>query len=544
MTANPPPPYESYVETILDVLSHSPAHPALITSEGRTVPAGELRDDVLRAAAELAARGIGRGSTVVLLTGNQPEAVLARYAANLLGARVVHLTEGTAPETQAQIVHSVGPAMLLAAPAAREAAEALLTRAPVPAVLTLGPAPFGEDLLAHAALRAPRPVAGAARAGDDWCIRFTGGTTGIPKGVRMAHGPYGRMLALYAGRIPPGSRPRFLACTPLAHMAGIVADITLLAGGTVVLQPAFDAGAVLAALARERITDMWLLPPLLYELLDHPDLPETDMSALRRLFYGGTAASARRLRGAAEAFGPVLHGWYGQTEAGNIAEVLPHEHTVTGRGGRATAGRAAPGAEIAIRDGDGGPVAPGEAGEVHVRTPMMMSGYWQQPGLTAEVLRDGWIRTGDVGYLDADGYLYLVDRLKDMVVVVGGHVYPAELEELLLGHPAVAQCAAFGVRRADESEEVHVAIVPAAVPAIVPATGHEAGHEAAHGAQGEAWRERIRDFVTERKGAMYAPSAVHVVDRIPLTAVGKPDKKLLAHSWRTIRPSSVTVRPK
>ncbi|WP_058041760.1 AMP-binding protein [Streptomyces roseifaciens] len=519
MTDNPPPPYESYAETILNVLSRSPGQPALITAEGRTVPAGELCDDVRRAAAELAARGIGRGSTVVLLTGNQPEALLARYAANLLGARVVFLTEGTAPEVQAQIVTGVGASMLLAVPAAREAAEALLARAPVPAVLALGPAPFGEDLLARAALRAPRPVAGAARAGDDWCIRFTGGTTGMPKGVRMAHGPYRQMLALHAGRIPSGSQPRFLACIPLAHMAGIVADITLLAGGAVVLQPAFDAGAVLAALARERITDVWLLPPLLYELLDHPDLPHTDVSALRRIAYGGTAVSARRLRSAAEAFGPVLHGWYGQTEAGNITEVLPHEHTVTGRGGRATAGRAAPGVEIAIRDGHGRPVAPGEAGEVHVRTPMMMSGYWQQPELTAEVLRDGWIRTGDVGYLDAGGYLHLVDRLKDMVVVVGGHVYPAELEQLLLEHPAVAQCAAFGVRRADESEEVHVAIVPAA------------GQEEGHGAAGEAWRERIRGFVTERKGAMYAPSAVHVVDRIPLTAVGKPDKKLLRTTW-------------
>ncbi|MEV4443405.1 AMP-binding protein, partial [Streptomyces sp. NPDC049577] len=498
------PQWTSYTESILDVLSRSPGRPAVVAADGRTVLAGEFRDKVLRAAAELAERGIGRGGTVCLLTGNQPEALLARYAVNLLGARVVHLYEGMAPETQARIVHSTEAVMLLVAPAARTAAEALLARVRVPAVLTLGPSPEGEDLLARAAARPPHPMPGAARAEDDWCIRFTGGTTGIPKGIRMAHGPYRDALDLYAARIPAGSPPRSLACTALAHMAGIVADFTLLAGGTVILHHGFDAHDVLAALARERITDIWLLPPLLYELLDHPDLPATDLSALRRLYYGGTAASAQRLREAARAFGPVLYGWYGQTEAGNIAEVLPHEHGMTGPGGQATAGRAAPGVEILVRGADGTVLPPGQAGEIHVRTPMMMSGYWQQPELTAEILRDGWLRTGDVGYLDTDGHLYLVDRLKDMVIVVGGHVYPAELEQLLLTHPAVAQCAVFGVRRADQSEEVHAA--------IVPAPGHTVDGEA------------VREFVTEHKGAMYAPRAVHTVDRIPLTDVGKPDK--------------------
>ncbi|MFF0431175.1 AMP-binding protein [Streptomyces sp. NPDC004327] len=499
--------YESYVDSLLDVLAGDPGRPALVAPSGRTLLAGALRDEILRTAAELAARGIGRGATVTFLTGNRPEALVARYAVNLLGARAVFLNAGTAPAVQARITAEAGTAMLLVDPAARTAAEALLARGPVPAVLALGPSPVGEDLPAASARREPRPMTGAARAGDDWCVRFTGGTTGIPKGIRMAHGPYAATLAHYAARIPAGSRPRALACTPLAHMAGILADITLLAGGSVVLQAGFDAGAVLAALARERVTDIWLLPPLLYELLDHPDLPATDVSALRRVFYGGTAASARRLEEAARALGPVLHGWYGQTEAGNIAEVLPHEHGRTGPGGRPTAGRAVPGVDIEIRGADGAVLAPGETGEIHVRTPMMMSGYWRRPELTAEVLRDGWIRTGDVGCLDADGHLYVVDRLGDMVVVVGGHVHPAELEELLLAHPAVARCAVFGVRRADGTEEVHAAIVPAAGQA--------------------ADRDPIRAYVTEHKGAMYAPHVVHTVDGIPLTEAGKPDKKRL-----------------
>ncbi|MEV7781252.1 AMP-binding protein [Kitasatospora sp. NPDC088351] len=518
MSENPAPPYESYVERILDALRRSPEHTALITAEGRAVPAGELHEAVLLSAAALAEHGVRRGSTVSLLVGDRPEALVARYAANLLGARVVSLGLGSAPGTQAAIVDSVGTAALLVDPDLRTAGEALLALVRVPAVLTLDSAPtdWHPAAVAGSALRPGRTGTatgttagpkGAAQAEDDWCIRFTGGTTGIPKGIRMAHGPYGRLLVSHAARLAPSPPPRFLACTALAHMAGIVADATLLAGGTVVLRSGFDPLDVITALERERITDLWLLPPLLYELLDHPALATADLSALRRVFYGGTPASAERLHRAAELLGPVLYGWYGQTEAGNITEVLPHEHGVTGPDGRITVGRAQEGVEIEIRDPRGAVLPTGRNGEIHVRTPMLMSGYWRRPDLTAQVLRDGWISTGDVGHLDGDGFLHLVDRLKEMVIVVGGHVYPAEVEQVLLAHPAVAQCAAFGTRRADGSEELQVAVVPAA--------GHRLD------------RELVRGFVTERLGSMYAPAAVHVLDRLPLTEAGKPDRKLL-----------------
>lgn len=503
MPENPAHPYESYVDAVLAVLARAPGRAAITSAEGRTVSAGELVDRIHGAAAALAARGVGRAATVCLLTGNRPEALVARYAANLLGARVVQLDRGMAAGTHAAIVESTGAAALIVDPTAHAAAqaEALLALAPVPAVLTLGAASPAHDR------HDPSRVRGAARPGDEWCIRFTGGSSGAPKGVPMAHGPYGAMLARLAGRIPADEPPRLLACTSLAHMAGILADVTLLAGGTVVLRPSFDPQDVLAALGRERITDLWLLPPLLYELLDHPALPGTDASSLRRVFYGGTAASAERLRRAAEVFGPVLHGWYGQTETGTVSEVLPHEHTVTGPGGRVTAGRPDPGVEIEIRDPAGTALPAGAIGEIHVRTPMVMTGYWLRPDLTARVLRDGWVGTGDVGLLDADGYLYIVDRLKDMVVVVGGHVYPAEVEQVLLTHPAVAQCAAFGARGADEREELHMAVVPVA--------GNRLDREVLHG------------FVTGRMGSMYAPAAVHLVPRLPRTAAGKPDKNAL-----------------
>ncbi|WP_328285914.1 class I adenylate-forming enzyme family protein [Streptomyces sp. A1-5] len=340
-------------------------------------------------------------------------------------------------------------------------------------------------------------------------MRHTGGTTGIPKGVRMTHGPFAGMLGQLAGGAG-GEPPRLLACTSLAHMAGIMADVTLVAGGSVVLHRDFDPTAVLATIARERITQLWLLPPLLYRLLDDPTLPATDLGSLTRIVYGGCTASAPRMRQAAEVFGPVLYGCYGQSEAMAITEAGPADHADIRIDAPMTVGRPMPGVTLAIRDAEGRDLPPGEPGEVHVHSAGAMRGYWKRPDLTAQVLRDGWVHTGDVGYLDTDGRLYLVDRLKDVIIVVGGHVHPSELEDLLHTHPAVAHAAAYGVRTPDETEEVHLA--------VVPAPGHAAD---------EVSLTALRTFITAHKGALYAPAAVHLIDAIPLTPVGKPDKKLL-----------------
>ncbi|GAA2610881.1 AMP-binding protein [Streptomyces tubercidicus] len=507
--------FTSYTDVLLDVLARDRARPVLTMGDGGAeVTAGALHDTVHRMAAVLAGRGIGPGRTVSLLSGNRPEVLAARYAANLLGARVVFLYDGMAAETLARIAESVQTALLLVDPDLHGTARALLRHigGPAPEVMTLGAAPAFADgpvpdlLAACAALPATPEVPSAARPEDDWCIRHTGGTTGIPKGVRMAHAPYAGML------VKPmegaGDPPRFLACTSLAHLAGILTDVTLAAGGTVVLHRAFDPTAVLTAVARDRITHLWLLPPLLYRLLDDPALPTTDIGSLTRITYGGCVASPSRLARAAEVFGPVLYGMYGMSEALTLTEARPADHLVTGPGGRVTVGRPVPGVTLAIRDADGRDLPAGERGEVHVRSAGVMTGYWKQPELTARVLPgDGWLRTGDIGVLDDDGRLYLVDRVKDLIIVVGGHVHPAEVEDLLHTHPAVAHCAVYGVRGPDETEEVHAA--------VVPAPGHRPDPAA------------LRAFVTEHQGALYAPAVVHLVDAIPLTPVGKPDKTRL-----------------
>ncbi|MBD0691734.1 AMP-binding protein [Streptomyces sp. CBMA123] len=501
---------------ILRALASHPDRRAITTADRVEITAGDFAAATYRLAHELLARGITRGSTVTLLTGNTPEALSARYAAGLAGARVVNLYDGMSAPVLAEIVASVDTTMLLVDAERYADAPELLPLIDVPAVLTLGPGAdgtgpgahtVGEDVIAASAIRPAGEPDVRIGPDDDLGIRHTGGTTGIPKGILSLHGPVRRMFDTPLHSRPDAEPPRFLAATSLAHLAGVLADLTLHAGGSVVLQRTFEPGEVLAAIARERITDLWVLPPLLYRLLDHPDLGRTDLSSLQRIDYGGCASSPTRIREALKVFGPVLVSLYGMSEAQKIAVLTPDEYARFGEDGPIPVGRPFPDVEVEVRAADGTVLPAGEQGEVHVRSAMLMAGYWKRPDLTAQVLRDGWLDTGDIGYFDADGYLYLADRLKDLIIVVGGHVYPTEVEELLLTHPAIAQCAVYGVRDDQEAEHVHAAVVPAAGQ--------------------QPTLEEVRAFVTAARGRIYAPEALHLVDAIPLTSVGKPDKKRL-----------------
>ncbi|WP_030982451.1 AMP-binding protein [Streptomyces sp. NRRL S-1813] len=496
--------FRTYVEENLDVLSADPAREALV-HQGRRVTAGEFRSLVHRMARALRARGVDRGATVTLLSGNLPEIIAARYAANLIGARVNYLYNKLSAESQAAIVRDVETRALIVDPRHAERAAEVTELAPVPEVLVLGPAKVGTDLLELTAGQSDEPYASRARPDDVCTIRHTGGTTGHPKGIcttfdqaRWFHGVIQQ---------EPEAARRQLVCTTLAHAAGLMADSTLHAGGTVVLLDDFDPGTALAAIERERITDMFLLPPLLYQLMDHPDARHTDTSSLRLLTYGGCQASPARIADAVRAFGPVLMQGYGQNEAGGISVLTQEDHDPQRPGRLRSAGKVLPDVEVAIRDESGRDLPAGEHGEVCVRSDMIMKGYWKQPELTAEVLRDGWLHTGDIGFLDDEGYLTIVDRLKDMIVVVGGHVYTTELEDLLNSHPQVLQSAVFGVRDTDRMERVHATVVRA------PGSTVDA--------------QQLREMVCAERGAMYEPARITFVDALPLTDAGKPDKKEL-----------------
>ncbi|MGW2466579.1 AMP-binding protein [Streptomyces bauhiniae] len=500
------PRFRNPVEDILDALRDNPGREALVHGEHR-VSAGEFRDLVHRMAWAMQAQGIERGQTVTLLSGNLPEAIAVRYAANLIGAQVNHLYSKLSAEVQAAIVADVETRALVVDPRLADRAAEITAAVPVKSVLSLGRCDGADDLLALAAAQSAEPFPSRAEPDDICGIRHTGGTTGHPKGICTT---FRQVRETRSARPVTGEETgehRQLVATTIAHAAGMLADAVLETGGTVVLLDDFEPGEVLRTVERERITHMWLLPPLLYQLLDHPDMAHTDTSGLRQVLYGGCQSSPARIADAVRRLGPVLMQGYGQNEGGLISVLPPKDHDPDDPALLRTAGKILPGVDVEIRDADGNVLPNGEHGEICVRSAMVMQGYWKQPRLTAEVLRDGWLHTGDVGFRDDAGYLTVVDRLKDMIVVVGGHVYTTELEDLLNSHPDVLQSAVFGVRDEDRMERVHAAVL------LAPGATTTA--------------DDLRALVRAERGAMYEPARITFPSALPLTDVGKPDKKEL-----------------
>jgi fatty-acyl-CoA synthase len=334
----------------------------------------------------------------------------------------------------------------------------------------------------------------------------TGGTTGRPKGVMLTGRNIETMSALTLMSYPFGPRPRYLALAPLTHAAGVLCFPVMTLGGEIVIMPGPDLAEFLALIQSHKITHTFLPPTLIYLLLDHPDLPGTDLTSLRCLWYGAAPMSASRLEEALTTIGPVMGQLFGQTEAPMMISTLaPAEHfredgsIATER--LSSAGRPTPLTTVAIMDDEGLLLGRGERGEIVVRGSLVMAGYYQNPQATAEASRHGWHHTGDLGYLDEDNYLFIVDRAKDMIITGGFNVYSAEVEQVLLTHPAVQDCAVIGLPDEKWGERV------VAVLQLRP------GHSVT--------ADEVRAFVKDRLGSVKAPKQVEVWPDLPRSRVGK-----------------------
>ncbi|MFJ9696985.1 AMP-binding protein [Kitasatospora sp. NPDC101183] len=483
----------TYTGLVLDGLAQDGGRVALWSGD-RAWTARECLDAVFRMARALERAGLGHGDGVTVISGNRPEAVLVRLAANLLGCRVA-MPYPLAPARElAALAEFAGTEALVfdpagCAPAAEEVARAL----PSAALFALGPTEVGADLLELAAGCSAEPLEPRFRPEDVMGVRFTGGTTGRPKGVmrRFSRPPRPGLLG---GSV-------FLLCTPLCHGGGTTADLALAAGGTVVLQEGFDAGAVLEAVERFRVSRTFLPPHLLYRLLDHPLLPSADTGSLRLIGYTGCLPSPRRLAEATRRLGRVLHQTYSLTECGPVTRLGPDEHLDPRL--LSTAGRPFPDVEVRIVDEEGEPLPPGEVGGIEVRTPTAMAGYWRDPELTERVLREGRLLTGDLGTLDRSGYLTVVGRGESMAIVEGHNVFPRDVEEPLRSHPEVREAVMFATADPDRLERVHAAV------AVAPGS--------------RVTTEQLHRWSIERGGARHAPHTLLILPSIPLTGLGKPD---------------------
>ena len=348
---------------------------------------------------------------------------------------------------------------------------------------------------------------------DDTCaVMATGGTTGSPKGVMITHRNFQTMVAnwLSALHYPAYERPVNLAAAPMTHTAGIISLMAATRGGSVVVLPSPQPEPLLDAIERERVSELFLPPTVIYNLLDHPGIAERDFSSLRYLFYGAAPMSPAKLVRALETFGPVMFQAFGQTEAVAGIACLPcGEHLVGGKPAPisrlSSCGRSFPFNRVTIRDDENRQVAGGEVGEICVKGDIVMKGYYEDPEKTAETIVDGWLHTGDVGFLDDEGYLHITDRKKDMIITGGFNVFSSEVEAVVNAHPAVRDCAVIGVPDEKWGEAVK------AVVELDPGSS--------------ATAEEIVALCKRELGSVKAPKSVDFVDELPRSAVGKVLKR-------------------
>ena len=493
------------LRTLWDVVAyHAETRPdavALQFGERRTTYDG-LVESALQIAARFATQGVGKGARIAYLGKNSDRYFTLLFAAARLGNVLVPLSWRLADDEWRYILADSGAVLLLADEEFLDRAQSLAAELGLPAAELI---PSGSTTIFEGP---PLP-----QAHDVIFQVYTSGTTGRPKGAMLTHR---NMLALRAPGYRaglawfPGSSDTSLAVLPVAHIAGTAYGLFgLYSGGRLVITRDFDPGETLRLIEAEAASHLLLAPAAMRQVLDHPAAGTTDLGSLRFLTYGASPIPEALLKRAMTILGCGFVQMYGMTEAaGGVVALTPEDHASGDPERLRSAGRAMPGVEVAIFDNQDRPLAAWQIGEVAIRSDAVMAGYWRQPEATAQsIVGGGWLRTGDLGQLDAHGYLFILDRAKDMIISGGENVYPAEVENAIFGHPEVADVAVIGVPSATWGEEV--------MAVVVPREGCEPSLEAI-----AAWaRSRIAGFKV--------PKRLTLVEELPRNAGNKVLRRLL-----------------
>ena len=482
-----------------------------LTMDGKSLSYAEVQALTHRVARRLNAAGITPGNHVAILSGNDPVAFACVFAISRAGAVWCPINPRNEAAENAYVLDNFDCTALFFHSKFADLVDDLRPQLPKLELLVCLDAeqPFAPSLEGWLTGVPDAPFQ-VEPVGDLAMLPGTGGTTGQPKGVMLTARNLEAMTALTLIGYPFEGRPVYLAMAPLTHAAGVLTFPIMALGGEVVIMPYPDIGQFLTLAARHRATHTFLPPTLIYMLLDHPDLAATDLSALQCFWYGAAPISPARLEEAIGKIGPVMAQLFGQTEAPMmIAMMAPKDHLApdgsVARHRLSSAGKPGPLVRVAIVDADGNELPQGERGEIVVRGSLVMDGYYKNPEATAEATVNGWHRTGDIGYLDADNFLFIVDRAKDMIITGGFNVYSAEVEAALLSHPAVQDGAVFGLPDDKWGERV-CAVVQL-----------RAGQRAAP--------EAIIAHVKAAIGSVKTPKELEIWDDLPRSKVGKVLKR-------------------
>lgn len=478
----------------------TPAMPA-ITFEGTTTSYGELAERIDRLAAELEAGGVGKGDRVGYLGLNHPAFLVTLFAAARIGGVFVPLNYRLTGPELSYILADAGVHTLLADAEHAKVVDPVREEAGVRRAIAVSPVPGWETLDGLSARRAPLDEPVHPGPEDVAVIMYTSGTTGRPKGAMLTHGNlfWNNINALLS--FDTSQHDVSLVGAPLFHIGGlnVTTLLTLQKGGHIVLMPTFDPSRALELIAANRVTTMFGVPAMFLFMSQTPEFAATDLSSVRYLICGGAPVPATLIDRYSERGIPFAQG-YGLTETAPLALVLRTDE-VNVKVGAAGHG-VLPLSEVSLRDSEQRPVPTGVRGEVCVRGPQVMAGYWRDRKATDAVFdADGWFHTGDIGESDGDGYIWVVDRLKDMVVSGGENVYPAEVEDVLYQHPAIAEVAVLGTPhpRWGEAVTVVVALRPDATLTL----------------------DELREFARDKLAGYKLPLRLEFVEALPRNPSGK-----------------------
>ena len=470
-----------------------PRHAAL-KLDAVEVSYGQLDQASARVAGLLAAKRVTAGERVGVMLPNVPYFAVCYYGVLRAGAVVVPLNVLLKRREVAFHLEDSGAKLLLAWEGFAEEATAGARQAGIECAL-VRPGEF-ENVLAVAE---PTTEVRDADPDDTAVILYTSGTTGTPKGAELTHANLKRNCEIARGLFDLGAEAVTLGALPLFHSFGQTCSLnaTIAAGGTLTLIPRFDPGKALEIIERDRVNVFNGVPTMYGAMLHHPERENFDTSTLQMCGSGGSAMPVELLRGFEQAFGCTVLEGYGLSETSPVAS-FNHRDRERKPG---SIGTPVAGVEMKVVDDAGQELPQGEVGEIVIRGHNVMKGYWNRPDATAETIVDGWLRTGDMAKVDEDGYFFIVDRKKDMIIRGGLNVYPREIEEVLYEHPAVREAAVVGVPHDELGEEVAAAV------ALKPGA--------------EATPEELREFVKEQLAAYKYPRQVWLVDELPKGPTGK-----------------------
>ncbi len=510
---------------------HATTRPDLVfaVDGARTVTYREARDLAHRMVGALQLTGLGPGDRFGYVGANSVEHVVAYYAASMAGVVPVPLNPRLAPVEMAFMLADSGAKALIADVEVAASIGSMLDDVDALSVrVALGPEAESDGWTAWDNWLAEAPAAAPARldAGDVLYQMYTSGTTGRPKGVLLTHRSVLANCAQVTAGVATGVDvgDRWLIVAPLFHAAAVITAFNcVIGGGCLVLQRGFDPSRVVEALHAEAIALTTLVPAMIHACLGVPGVDERDYPDLQSIAYGGSAIAEPVLRRAMEVFGCDFYQGFGQTESSAGLTYLTeadHRAAMSGRPELLTScGRPLPGTEIRIVDDDDRAVAPGAVGEIVARGPQLMDRYWNRPHETATTLRGGWLHTGDLGFVDAAGYLSVCDRRSDMIVTGGENVASREVESVLLEHPDVADVAVIAVPHERWGEAVHAL--------VVARPGADVGLDV------------LVEHCAARLAHFKAPRSLDVVDAIPRNAGGKILKAQLRERHWAAQPRGV-----